>query len=134
MKKVISMLLNAVLVLSLAACGGGNTASNSTDGTYTGEGTGKGGKIQVKLTLKNNEIVDIVIGENNETPGYADAMEKMKNEMIETNQIKVDGVAGATYSSNGFLDAVKNAFQQSGAKESDLVKKDPPTTKAYRVR
>ncbi len=129
MKKVISILLSAAMLLSLAACGAGSDSSaNTTDGTYTGEGTGKGGKIQVELTLKNNEIADIVIGENNETPGYADAMEQMKQAMIASNQIEVDGVAGATFSSKGFQEAVKDAFNKSGAKESDLVKKDVAST------
>lgn len=125
MKKVISMLLSAAMLLSLAACGAeSGSSANTTDGTYTGEGTGKGGKIQVELTLKNNEIADIVIGDNNETPGYADAMEQMKQAMIASNQIEVDGVTGATFSSKGFQEAVKDAFNKSGAKMSDLVKKD----------
>ena len=116
MKKVISMLLSAAMLLSLAACGAEpGSSANTTDGTYTGEGTGKGGKIQVELTLKNNEIADIVIGDNNETPGYADAMEQMKQAMIASNQIEVDGVTGATFSSKGFQEAVKDAFNKSGA-------------------
>ena len=128
MKKVVSILLSAVMAVSLAACGApassSTTAPAAGSGTFAGEGSGKGGKIQIELTLENNEIKDIVIGENNETPGYADAMEQMKQAMLASNQIEVDGVTGATFSSKGFLEAVKDAFAKSGLAESDLKAKD----------
>ena len=100
MKKLTAILLSSVLVASLTACSGsaGNetsapatttvapttTVAETTtaaetkapqtgiaDGTYEGEGTGKGGTIKVELTIKNSEIADIVVVEHQETPGYA---------------------------------------------------------------
>ena len=144
MKKLTAILLSSALVASLTACSGssGNetsapattTAAPTTtvaetttaaetkapqtgiaDGTYEGEGTGKGGTIKVELTIKNSEIADIVVVEHQETPGYADAMDSLRQTMIDTNQIDVDMVSGATLSSTGFLQAVANAFEKTGA-------------------
>ncbi len=143
MKKRISILLSAAMVLSLTACGGAKTTDNTAaattaaettaaettasgiaDGTYEGEGTGKGGAIKVSLTIENGEIADIQILEHEETPGFADAMDELREVMISTNQIEVDGVSGATLSSNGFIEAVTNAFAQSGGTMDQLKVKE----------
>lgn len=124
MKKLLSILMSAVLAVSMVACSSSSNDSAIKDGTYTGEGTGKGGKIVVELTMKDAQISDIVIGENNETPGFADAMTQLRQTMIDTNQIEVDIISGATLSSNGFIEAVKDAYSKTGAQLTDLVAKD----------
>ena len=78
----------------------------------------------VELTIKDSEITDIKVLEHQETPGYADAMDKLRETMIATNQIDVDMVSGATLSSTGFLQAVNNAFEKTGA-ASDLLVQRP---------
>ena len=147
MKRLTGILLSSALVLSLTACSGSApdetsaTAAETTtaaqteataaetevagipDGTYEGEGTGKGGTIKVELTIKDSEITDIKVLEHQETPGYADAMDKLRETMIATNQIDVDMVSGATLSSTGFLQAVNNAFEKTGAASDLLVAK-----------
>ncbi len=157
MKKLTAILLSSALVASLTACSGssGNetsapattTAAPTTtvaetttaaetkapqtgiaDGTYEGEGTGKGGTIKVELTIKNSEIADIVVVEHQETPGYADAMDSLRQTMIDTNQIDVDMVSGATLSSTGFLQAVANAFEKTGASSELLIAKEAPAS------
>ena len=99
-------------------------AAGIPDGTYEGEGTGKGGTIKLELTIKDSEIADIKVLEHQETPGYADAMDKLRETMIATNQIDVDMVSGATLSSTGFLEAVNNAFEKTGAASNLLVAKE----------
>ena len=146
MKRLTGILLSSAMALSLTACSGsapGETtapaaetttaaqteaaateaeteAAGIPDGTYEGEGTGKGGTIKIELTIKDSEIADIKVLEHQETPGYADAMDKLRETMIATNQIDVDMVSGATLSSTGFLEAVNNAFEKTGA-ASDLL-------------
>ncbi|MDO4268590.1 MAG: flavocytochrome c [Eubacteriales bacterium] len=145
MKKQVCVLFSAVMVAALlTACDGsqketgeaaGNAASEAgteapeaagkiTDGTYEGEGTGKGGLIKVSLTISNGELADIAVLEHEETPGFADAMDELRQVMLDTNQITVDGVSGATLSSNGFMEAVADAFAKSGGTEADLAAKE----------
>ncbi len=124
MKKFLSILLSAVMAVSMVACSNSTSEIGIKDGTYAGEGSGKGGKIAVELTMKDGQIADIVIGENNETHGYADAMTQLRQTMIDTNQIEIDIVSGATLSSKGFIEAVKDAYSKTGAKLTDLVAKE----------
>lgn len=144
-KQLISILVSSAMVLSLAACSSAgkdtttaapSTAAETTaaetaaqggaiaDGTYEGEGTGKGGAIKVTLTIKDGQIADITVDEHQETPGYADAMETLRQTMIDTNQIEIDGISGATYSSNGFIEAVTQAFAKSGGTMDQLTAKE----------
>ncbi len=124
MKKFLSILLSAVMAVSMVACSSSTSETGIKDGTYAGEGSGKGGKIAVELTMKDGQIADIVIGENNETPGFADAMTQLRQTMIDTNQIEIDIVSGATLSSKGFIEAVKDAYSKTGAELTDLVAKE----------
>lgn len=120
MKKICSCLLVALMGLSLVACSS-KTATGIKDGTYTGEGTGKNDKISVEVTFKDSKIVDINVLSENETPGFSEAMVTLTEMMIVKNKIDVDIISGATYTSNGFIEAVSNAFTQTGAELSALV-------------
>lgn len=95
--------------------------SGIQDGTYQGEGTGKGGKILVEVTFKDSSIQDIKVLEHGETPGFSDAMEELTKAMITSNQIEVDTVTGATLTSNGFREAVADALAKSGGTADQLV-------------
>lgn len=132
MKKLISLLATTAMMLSLAGCGGTTTptatttptvASEGVSGTFSGEGSGKGGKIAVDVTLTNGELTDIKVTESHETGIISDSMDIMKAEMLEKNSPDVDMVAGATLSSAGFKKAVKDAISKSGA---TLVEKEVP--------
>ena len=76
MKKLLSLLATTAMMLSLAGCGGTTTptatttpsaASEGVSGTFSGEGSGKGGKIAVDVTLTNGELTDIKVTESHET-------------------------------------------------------------------
>ena len=103
-----------LFILILSACTTTKKPSVIADGTYTGEGQGKGGIIVVELAIQNSKISGINIKEHSESPGYADAMTKMADEIISRNTLKVDLVSGATLSSTGFLRAVNDAFSKTG--------------------
>ncbi|MDO5408134.1 MAG: flavocytochrome c [Eubacteriales bacterium] len=142
MRKSNYVLAAGVLAVSLTACSkpaapettaaettaAETTAAETTaaetagiaDGTYTGEGTGKGGKIVVEVTFKDSKIEAIKVLENAETPGFAEAMDTLTEAMITANQVDVDGVSGATLTSNGFTEAVKDALAKSGGTAEQL--------------
>ncbi|HCL02337.1 MAG TPA: flavocytochrome c, partial [Lachnoclostridium phytofermentans] len=140
MKKSKLLALGLIVTLTMTGCGSKTkeepktspdtveTTTGIPNGTYTGEGEGKGGKIKVELTLEDGEIKKIDVLENSETPGFADAMQTITEAMIATNSFDVDAVSGATLTSKGFKAAVENAFEQTGASKDQLVAKEAAGT------
>ena len=86
-----------------------------TDGTYTGHGTGFGGDITVEMVIADGKITscDVVSGED-ETPDYLNAAKELLNDVTDTQSADVDTVSGATLSSNGILEAVRDCLAQAG--------------------
>ena len=83
------------------------------DGTFTGTAFGNSGDITVAVTVKDDIITNIEILEQEEDePYFTDALEVITS-MLETNSVDVDTVSGATFSSGGIIDAVKNALDKA---------------------
>ena len=86
-----------------------------TDGTYTGHGTGFGGDITVELVVAQGKITSCeVVSEENETPEYLESAKALLGEVTEKQSADVDTVSGATLSSNGILEAVRDCLAQAG--------------------
>ena len=84
------------------------------DGIYQGSGNGFGGEILVQVTIENGEIIAAeVLSAKNETPEYLKEAEKILTDVVDGQTGDVDTVSGATLSSNGILEGIKNAL--SGA-------------------
>jgi Polyferredoxin len=113
---------------STAAQGSKNTAtspstnantSNSNkgqykDGTYTGSGSGFGGTTSIAVTISNGKITGIKTISNDDTQQYYNrAIGKITNSVISSQSGSVDTVSGATYSSRGIIQAVKDALSQA---------------------
>ena len=111
------------MALSLAACSSKPATATIKDGTYAGEGTGKNDKIAVEVTFKDSVIAGIEVTSEKETPGFAEAMDQLTKTMMAENKIEVDIIAGATYTSDGFIEAVKDAFNKTGATLDQLIAK-----------
>lgn len=85
------------------------------DGTYYGTGTGFGGTVKVKVVIKDNKTALI-------------------STVIEKQSTNVDGVSGATYSSAGLIEAIRNAVDQakttktSGDNKKETEKKNNDTS------
>ena len=76
-------------------------------------GNGNGGELTVKVTLDGDAIAAVEILSHNETAGIADAaLEQVPAAIVEANSADVDGVSGATMTSNAIKDAVKDALAQ----------------------
>ncbi|MGL5089193.1 MAG: FMN-binding protein [Fusobacteriaceae bacterium] len=75
-----------------------------------GVGLGYADDIKVAVTLEGDKILAIEVKENSDTPGIANpAIEKLTKTVLESQSSSVDTIAGATYTSEGFLEAVNNA-------------------------
>lgn len=100
------------LAMGLSACG----SSSDTDAKTSGEGTGKGHKGDITATVDfDGDNIKSIETVHNETEGLGDkAIDKLTDEMVENNTVKVDTVSGATYSSVGFIEAVTAAIKDSG--------------------
>ena len=81
---------------------------------YIGVGKGFGGDIKVKVTMDGNKIAKIEVLEQAETAGIFDkAYPSVTDAIIAANGVEgIDVAAGATYSSNGLIEAVKDALSQ----------------------
>ena len=87
------------------------TAEEGLSGTYTGEGEGFGGTITVTLTLENGTITDCSIDGPDETESVGGvAIEELAEQVVAANGADIDGVSGATYTSDGVKEAVAAAL------------------------
>lgn len=87
------------------------------DGTFYGEGMGNNGTIAVEVTITGGEISDIVFTKFSDDTEYFDVEkdgEEMIDRVLSAQGADVDTIAGATYSSEGFLAAVDDALEQAG--------------------
>ncbi len=119
-KKSLTAFMAAVL---LAGCG---TTSASTDtgtaseggvsGTYSATAEGFGGEVTVTLTLEDGKLTAVeAVGENETAEVGGRALELMPSSMVAANSVEVDGVSGATFTSNAILEAASAALEESGA-------------------
>lgn len=84
------------------------------DGTYTGTGTGFGGEIVIEVVIQDGSISTVeILSAENETPDYLKAAEALLDDVIEKQSSEVDTVSGATLSSNGILEGIRNALEQA---------------------
>lgn len=86
-------------------------AGTFIDGTYTGTGTGFRGETKVSVTVKGGKISDIEILSYNDDREFFDrASSTVINNIIKSQSVNVNAVSGATFSSNGIMEAVANAL------------------------
>lgn len=100
---------------AVVSSSGAQSAVKSTvyrDGTYQGSGTGfRGATTTVSVTIKSDRITDVT------TESYGDddrfynaAFSGVVPNIISSQSADVDAVSGATYSSNGIMQAVADAL------------------------
>jgi len=106
------------------------TQISFTPGTYEGEATGRNGSIKVEVTVNENKISDIKVVSHKESAGLSDApLQLLPKEIINKQTLKVDNIAGATFSSQGLLNACKNALSKASKDISPLFAAAPLKTK-----
>lgn len=91
-------------------------ASGLNDGVYIGSGVGFGGVLFVNLSIENKKIKSIEVKSHGETSGYYEEVFKnYSRDIINTQDLNLDAISGATATTRGFTSAVKNAVGQSMA-------------------
>lgn len=111
MKKVLSVMMLGAM-LTMTACGGGE-AKGPQEKEVTVTGMHEGLKVKVKASADKIESVEVV--ENSETPDIAGpALTEIPKKIVEENNVNVDGVSGATMTSDGIKKAVEQAITEMG--------------------
>lgn len=130
-KYIMGTLLIGLIMILAVGCSKGETskkeaetAGKFTAGTYEGVSKGHGGEIVAKVTVTTDKIESIEISATGETGTIGDgAINQLTEQIIGTQSLAVDAVAGASESSNGILEAVTKALEKAGADITAL--KDP---------
>ena len=97
------------------------------DGEYKGTATGYGGPLTVRITIKGGKLTDIKVVSHTETPEYFSRASAVIGKILNSGNVNVDSVSGATISSNAIKKAVADALRKAGSKQQakmSTVKKD----------
>ena len=92
--------------------------SKIKDGTYEGQANGYRGLVKVSVTVKDHKITAIKVLSNSDDAAFFNrASAGVIKNILAKQSLKVDVVSGATYSSNGIMEAVRNALKKAVAKK-----------------
>lgn len=135
MKKIRLIALLLLFALAMCSCSTATEPQSTPDNsdvpeesaepagqTEVLEGVGKGnnGDIKVKVTTVDGVITAVEVVEHAETAGICDtAIEQVPQEIVAANSADVDAVAGATNTSNGIMEAVRNALNAGDEEQGD---------------
>ncbi|PIE97946.1 MAG: FMN-binding domain-containing protein [Treponema sp.] len=111
--KIIRFCVLFFCVAVLGSCSG--DSEKLKQGSYIGVGQGNSGPIKVEVVVdKRHKMVDISVLEYCDTPGIGgNVFDYLIKAVVKKKSTDVDTVAGATYTSNGFLDAVEDALKKA---------------------
>ena len=90
-----------------------SSSTSYSDGTYEGTGTGfRGAQTIVSVVVKSGKITNITtVSTGDDKPFYNRAFTTVSDEIISNQSTDVDSVSGATFSSNGIMEAVADALK-----------------------
>ena len=122
-KRIAALALASVMALSLIGCGGksNSTSSAGVSGDFTGTAKGMGGDVTVTLTLTDSKITGCTAEGVDETQGIGTlALDQLPGQIAETGSIAVDGVTGATITSDAIKEAAAAALTAAGLNPDDF--------------
>lgn len=106
-----------VAASQLAGCGAAKTAEPPampaiyTAGSYSGTAQGFGGTVTVELTVDSSTITAVKATGADETPEKGGAaLAVLEQQILEKQSAEIDGVTGATMTSNGIREAAAAAI------------------------
>lgn len=122
-KRIAALALASVMALSLIGCGGKSNSASSAgvSGDFTGTAKGMGGDVTVTLTLTDSKITGCTAEGADETQGIGTlALDQLPGQIAETGSIAVDGVTGATITSDAIKEAAAAALTAAGLNPDDF--------------
>ena len=111
MKKIFISLLIAGLLLT-GCTTPKETNEGCANGTYEGVGKGySGGESKATIVVEDNKITSVTLTDANATAGFGlDVIETFQKDVVARQTIGVDAISGSTETSNGLIEAMKNAL------------------------
>lgn len=108
------------------------------DGVYYGSATGFAGPIKVKVVITDGKITSVEIVETSDGSSYIGKASSITGKIVASQSTNVDTVSGATYSSVGIINAVRNALAQAAVNpgeggQQDLIVPELPEQKVEDV-
>jgi len=93
--------------------------SNATGKIYKGTAEGYSGTLTVKATITAEGTIEAIKVEGNDESSElgGPAISTIAREIIASQNVLVDGVSGATVTSNAMIEATKNALNKAGFNE-----------------
>ena len=86
--------------------------NNGTNKTLTGTAQGYGGEVKVTVEVNGDDIVSVKAVGDSETEGVgSNAIDQLPARIEEADSTNVDGVSGATMTSNAIKEAVNKALE-----------------------
>ena len=100
------------------------------EGIYYGTAEGYSGDVSVAVVIQDQTIKAILVTETSDDEAFfSRAMDVVKN-VVKKQNTEVDTVSGATYSSEGLLNAIKNALAQAEkVTNGESIEEKPDTAK-----
>lgn len=118
-KKVLAVFCAGALLLGCAACTQETTPESPESAEYTGSANGIGGEVSVTLTVSEGKITNVAVDTSHETAGYGlEIGDTLAQQIIDAQGADIDGVSGATVTSNAAKDATLQAMQAAGLAEA----------------
>ena len=122
-KKILVMGLIGLLLttaLALIAC---QTPGRGRDGTFTGRGEGYAGPIVVEVDVRGGRAVDIRVVETHDTPFFRTAAyPRVIDAVLNHNNLNIDNLSGATFSTMGLRTAITDALNQAGVNTGAMMR------------
>ena len=119
-----AIIVAALLIMPLSAGAQAADEENAglfVPGVYAQTAYGHNGNFEVFVTLDDNSIQEIEIGENDETNFVGTyAMEQIREKILEEQTVNIDSISGASISSGALLRAVTSALKEAGADPATL--------------
>lgn len=124
-KKSLALFLGVIMISGLVGCSNEPKKNNDNlsknnhelirykNGQYEGLGEGFNGEIKVNVKIDENKIKSVDILGNNDDEEYFKEAKALIPNIIKKQNPYVDTISGATKSSNGIIDAVKNALKKA---------------------
>ncbi|WP_108946568.1 FMN-binding protein [Shewanella halifaxensis] len=113
-----SLISGAVLLATMTISGCSSTMEQGkyVDGTHDVSAKGKKGLITLTVEVKNGHIIDIKTKSHKETESLYLNAERLLSQIVAKNGHEgIDAVSGATYSSNGILQAINSLPRADGS-------------------
>lgn len=114
-KRKLACVMAAVLLTAVFQGASGLAARAEDAVTCTGRAQGNGGMVEAEVIATPDKIISVEVTGEAETVGIGTvAIEEIPSAIVEAQSLEVDGVSGATVTSDAIKEAVRQALESAG--------------------